>query len=69
MFSSFFYGFIFIIKKAPLQSVIPITIIHLKNSIYRFIYIFLYIYFYVQDVLASLSDEQLSRSWRTRWFV
>lgn len=42
-------------KKAPLQAVIPINIIHLKNSIYIFIYIyiFLYIYFYVQDILAS----------------
>lgn len=39
-------------KKAPLQSVIPINIIHLKNSIYIFIYRFLYIYFYVQDGLA-----------------
>lgn len=38
-------------KKAPLQSVIPIAIIHLKNSIY--IYIYFYIYFYVHDVLAA----------------
>lgn len=45
--------FLFKKKKAPLQSVIPINIIHLKNSIYIFIYRFLYIYFYVQDVLAS----------------
>lgn len=69
MFCSFFMVLFLLFKKAPLQSVIPITIIHLKNSIYRFIYIFLYIYFYVQDVLASLSDEQLSKSRRTWWFV
>lgn len=40
-------------EKQPLQSVIPINIIHLKNTIYIFIYRFLYIYFYIQDVLAS----------------
>lgn len=56
IFFLFFFGCCFVFikkkKKAPLQSVIPINIIHLKNSIYIFIYIFLYIYFYVH-VLAS----------------
>lgn len=53
IFFLFFVVLFLFKKKAPLQSVIPINIIHLKNSIYIFIYRFLYIYFYVQDGLAS----------------
>lgn len=68
-FFLFFGCFVFIKKKkkAPLQSVIPINIIHLKNSIYIFIYIFLYI-FVCTGCPCLMSYEHLSRSWRSVGF-